>query len=65
MTYFSFMKIYSFKINMKGFEKVKYFEKTKVFIGKAWKILLIFSMVMSLIALKGNNDIKDVIAYSG
>ncbi|MCI9093686.1 MAG: hypothetical protein HFF36_07925, partial [Coprobacillus sp.] len=44
---------------------MKYFEKTKGFISKTWKILLVFSMVMSLIALKGNNDIKDVIAYSG
>ncbi len=43
---------------------MKYFEKTKEFMSKSWKILLIFSIVMSMIALKGNNDIKDVIAYS-
>ncbi len=65
MTCFSFMKIYSFKINMKGFEKVKYFEKVKGILNKSWKILLIFSMVMSMIALKGNNSVRDVIAYSG
>jgi len=65
MTCFSFMRIYSFKINMKGFEKVKYFEKVKGILNKSWKILLIFSMVMSMIALKGNNSVRDVIAYSG
>ncbi len=65
MTCFYFMRIYSFKINMKGFEKVKYFEKVKGILNKSWKILLIFSMVISMIALKGNNSVKDVIAYSG
>ncbi|MCI9092705.1 MAG: hypothetical protein HFF36_02805, partial [Coprobacillus sp.] len=44
---------------------MKYFEKVKGILNKSWKILLIFSMVMSMIALKGNNSIKEVIAYNG
>ncbi len=44
---------------------MKYFEKLKGILDKSWKILLIFTMVISMLALKGNNSIKDVIAYSG
>ena len=45
---------------------MKYFEKIKELMRKSWKLMLCFLMIMSTVAMtSGNNNIKDVIAYSG